>query len=72
MLLPQFNFQKRHFQKLATKSQKHVLVKISSMKISYNIYNIYNSNLRNDAQSDKLLDGGNLFTTPFNYISEKI
>ena len=42
------------------------------MKISYNIYNIYNSNLRNDAQSDKLLDGGNLFTTPFNYISEKI
>ena len=44
-------FRKRHFRELATKSQKHVLVKISSTKISYNIYNIYNRNLRNDARS---------------------
>ena len=41
------------------------------MKISYNIY-MYNSNLRNDAWSDKFLNGGNLFTTPLNYIFEKI
>ena len=32
-------FWKWHFRELATKSQKHVLVKISSAKISYNIYN---------------------------------
>ena len=44
-------FQKVHFRELATKLQKHVLVKISSSKISYNIYNIYNRNLRNDAES---------------------
>ena len=44
-------FQKRHFWELSTKLQKHALVKISSTKISYNIYNIYNRNLRNDAQS---------------------
>ena len=52
MFLPQFNFfQKIHFRELATKLQKHVLVKTSFAKISYNIYNIYNRNLRNDAQS---------------------
>ena len=44
-------FQKRHFGELATKSQKHVLVKVSSTKVSYNIYNIYNRYLRNDEQS---------------------
>ena len=41
-------FPKRHFRKLATKSQKHLLVKISSTKMSDNIYN---RNLRNDARS---------------------
>ena len=41
-------FPKRHFRKLAKKSQKHLLVKISSTKVSYNIYN---RNLRNDARS---------------------
>ena len=44
-------FWKRHFQELATKLQKHVLVKISSTKMSYNIYNIYNRHLRDDARS---------------------
>ena len=48
---PNLIFRKRHFQELTTKSQKHVLVKISSTKMSYNIYNIYNRHLRNDAQS---------------------
>ena len=48
---PNLIFRKRHFQELATKSQKHVLVKISSTKMSYNIYNIYNRHLRNDARS---------------------
>ena len=44
-------FWKRHFQESATKLQKHVLVKISSTKMSYNIYNIYNRHLRDDARS---------------------
>ena len=48
---PNLIFRKRHFQELTTKSQKHVLVKISSTKMSYNIYNIYNRHLRNDARS---------------------
>ena len=42
-------FRKGHCRELATKSQKHVLVEISSTEISYNVYNIYNWNLRNDA-----------------------
>ena len=41
-------FQKRHFLAL---SQKYILLKIFSTKISCNIYNIYNRNLRNDARS---------------------
>ena len=48
---PNLIFRKRHFQELTTKSQKHVLVKISSTKMSYNIYNIYNRHFRNDARS---------------------
>ena len=44
-------FWKIHLQKLAAKSQKHVLVKISSTEISYSIYNIYNRYLTNDVQS---------------------
>ena len=36
---------------LAKKSPKHVLVKISSTKMSHNIYNIYNRYLRNDVRS---------------------
>ena len=52
MFLPRFNFfRKIHFREFATKSQKHVLVKTTSTKISYNIYNTYNRNLRNDARS---------------------
>ena len=43
-------FRKRYFREL-TKSQKHVLVKISSIKGSYNIYNICNKYLRNDERS---------------------
>ena len=35
---------------LAIKLQNHVVVKISSTKISYGIYNIYNRYLRNDGQ----------------------
>ena len=52
MFLPRFNLLiwKRHFQKLAAKSQKHVLVKISSTEISCSIYNIYNRYLANDVQ----------------------
>ena len=41
-------FRKGHCRELATVSQKHVLVEISSTEISYNVYNIYNWNLRND------------------------
>ena len=44
-------FRKQHFQKLAVKSQNHVLVEISSTKMSYGIYNIHNRDLRNDGQS---------------------
>ena len=51
MFLPQPNFEKRHFQALVTKLQKHGFVKISSTKVSNNIHNIYNRNLRNAAQS---------------------
>ena len=40
-------FSKRHFRELATKSKKHVLMKISST----NIYNVYNRYLRNDRLS---------------------
>ena len=40
-------FRKRHFRELTTKSEKHVLLKMSSTKTSYKIYNIYNRNLRN-------------------------
>ena len=35
---------------LAIKLQNHVVVKISSTKISYGIYNLYNRYLRNDGQ----------------------
>ena len=51
MFLPRFNFPEETFSRMGHKVAKHVLVKISSMKISYNIYNIYNRNLRNDTQS---------------------
>ena len=44
-------FRRRHFRKLSVISQNHVLVKISSTKISYGICNIYNRYLRNDGQS---------------------
>ena len=69
-------FRKRHFRKLVTKSQKHVLIKISSTKIPYNIliyyfnynillfykipyniYNIYNRYLNNDARSKSQREG---------------
>ena len=40
-------FRKRHFRELTTKSEKHVLLKMSSTKTSYKIYNIYNRHLRN-------------------------
>ena len=44
-------FWKRHFRELATKSQKRVVVKISSTEISYVIYDTYSSNWRNEALS---------------------
>ena len=44
-------FREQHFRRLAIKLQNHVLVKISSTKISYGIYNICNRYLRNDGQS---------------------
>ena len=50
MLLPRFTFPEETFSRIGHKVPKHVLVKISSTKISYNICNIYNRNLRNDAQ----------------------
>ena len=50
MFLPRFNFPEETFSRIGHKVAKHVLVKISSMKISYNIYNIYNRNLRNDTR----------------------
>ena len=45
-------FRKWHFWELATELQKHVLTKISSKKISYNIYDIYiiGIYLRNDVR----------------------
>ena len=49
MFLPRFNFPEETFLRTGYKVAKHVLVKISSTKISY-IHNIYNRNLRNDAQ----------------------
>ena len=51
MFLLDLIFRKRYFRELATKSQKHVLVKISSTEIHYIIYNIYNRNFRNEARS---------------------
>ena len=50
MFLPRFNFSKETFSKIG-QSQIYVLVKISSTKIPYSIYNIYNRYLRNDMQS---------------------
>ena len=50
MFLPRFNFPEETLSRICHKVAKLVLVKISSTKISYNIYNIYNRNLRNDAQ----------------------
>ena len=50
MFLPRFNFPEETFPRIDHKATKHVLLKISSTKISYNIYNIYNRYLRNDAQ----------------------
>ena len=48
--LPQLNFPEETFSRIG-QLQKHVLVKISYTKISYNIYNIYNRYLRNIAPS---------------------
>ena len=47
MFLSQFNFPNETFSKML---QKHVLVKISLLEISYSIYSKYNRYLTNDVQ----------------------
>ena len=68
MFLPRFNFPEETFLRIGHKVIKTCSCENFFHEKSYNIYNTYNRNLRNYARSDKFLNGGNLFTTPFNYI----